>query len=40
MVALIEALGAALAQHTGDSLEAISAQTERLLPYLYLDEPP
>lgn len=40
MVALIEALGAALAQHTGDSLETISAQTERLLPYLYLDQPP
>lgn len=38
MVALIEALGAAVAQRIGNSVEAIAEQTEHMLPYLYLDK--
>ncbi len=37
MIALIEGLSAAVAHRIGDSVETIAAQTEHILPYLYLD---
>lgn len=40
MIALIEGLGAAVAQRIGNSVEAIAEQTEHTLPYLYLDQSP
>ena len=40
MVALIEGLGAAVAQRIGISVEAIAEQTEHMLPYLYLNQSP